>query len=68
MLVVYRVQIKSEWIPGVISNPDKTSVQADGRVRNWDGIDEMDGRYLRVVLLEDGQTVHNAFFERRFKL
>jgi uncharacterized protein DUF2283 len=25
---------------------------------------EMRGRYLRVVLLADGETVHNAFFDR----
>ena len=31
-------------------------------------IKEMDGRYLRVVLLEDEETIHNAFFDRRFKL
>jgi len=23
-------------------------------------------KYLRVVVLEDGQTVHNAFFDRDF--
>jgi len=27
----------------------------------------MDNRALRVVLLEDGETVHNAFFDRGFK-
>jgi hypothetical protein len=27
---------------------------------------EMENRYLRVVLLADGETVHNAFFDRRF--
>jgi hypothetical protein len=26
----------------------------------------MDNRYLRVILLADGETVHNAFFDRRF--
>jgi len=26
----------------------------------------MDNRYLRVILLPDGETVHNAFFDRRF--
>jgi len=26
----------------------------------------MDGRYLRVILLPDGETVHNAFFDRTF--
>jgi len=25
-------------------------------------------RFLRVVLLSDGETVHNAFFDRRFEL
>jgi hypothetical protein len=24
-------------------------------------------KYLRVVTLADGETVHNAFFDRRFK-
>jgi len=26
----------------------------------------MENRYLRVILLEDGETVHNAFFDRGF--
>ena len=30
-------------------------------------IPEAEGKYLRVVLLEDGETVHNAFFDRRFE-
>jgi hypothetical protein len=29
-------------------------------------VPEMDNRYLRVILLSDGETVHNAFFDRRF--
>jgi hypothetical protein len=28
---------------------------------------EMENRFLRVVLLADGETVHNAFFDRRFE-
>jgi len=24
-------------------------------------------RYLRVILLEDKETIHNAFFDRSFK-
>jgi hypothetical protein len=28
--------------------------------------DKAEGRFLRVVLLEDGETVHNAFFDRSF--
>jgi hypothetical protein len=30
-------------------------------------IEEMEGRYLRVVLLPDGETVHTAFFDRAFE-
>ncbi|MCZ7566663.1 MAG: hypothetical protein M5U08_24995 [Burkholderiales bacterium] len=41
-------------------------MQADGRIRRWTQVPEMDGRYLRVILLEDGETVHNAFFDREF--
>jgi hypothetical protein len=28
--------------------------------------EEMNGKYLRVILLSDGETVHNAFFDRSF--
>lgn len=39
---------------------------ADGRIRKWARITEV-GKYLRVILLDDGETVHNAFFDRSFK-
>ena len=42
-------------------------MQADGRIRRWARIDAMNGRYLRVVPLPDGEMVHNAFFDRRFR-
>lgn len=56
-----------EWIERVIANPEKTTTQADGRIRKWAKIPEMSERYLRVILLEDGETLHNAFFDRGFK-
>lgn len=62
-----RCDIKLEWIKFVIEQPDAEYVQHDGRIRRWKKIEEADGRYLRVVLLEDGETVHNAFFDRRFR-
>jgi hypothetical protein len=40
----------------------------DGRIRRWVQIREMEGRYLRVVLLADKETVHNAFFDQSFEL
>jgi len=63
-----RAIIKDEWIEYTIDFPEAETVQEDGRIRRWAQIEDMDGRYLRVVLLEDGITVHNAFFDRRFKL
>ena len=61
-----RAIIKEEWIVDTVKSPVKTEVQADGRIRKWKFIEEA-GRYLRVILLEDGETVHNVFFDRNFK-
>lgn len=58
--------IQDEWIERAIRNPIREHVQADGRIRRWVQVAEMEDRFLRVVLLEDGETVHNAFFDRRF--
>jgi hypothetical protein len=62
-----REGIKLEWIESVILQPDAQRVQEDGRIRRWKKIPEYGGRWLRVVLLDDGMTVHNAFFDRRFE-
>jgi len=62
-----RADILDEWLERAIAKPVRETVQADGRIRRWVKIDEMEGRYLRVVLLADGETVHNAFFDRRFQ-
>jgi len=59
--------IKPEWIQRAVSNPVKEVVQQDGRIRRWAPIEEMAGRYLRVILLPDRETVHNAFFDRGFR-
>lgn len=61
-----RAMILDAWIERVIAHPARRFIQADGRIRCWAGIAEADGRYLRVVLLSDGETVHNAFFDRGF--
>ena len=63
-----RADIKLEWIVFVINQPIAKTIQADGRIRCWGKITEADNKYLRVILLEDGETVHNAFFDRRFNL
>ena len=61
-----RAIIQDEWIQRVIDHPAKERIQQDGRIRRWAPIAEMGNRYLRVILLPDGQTVHNAFFDRSF--
>lgn len=63
-----RATIQEAWIERASQHPIREVVQADGRIRRWAAIPEADGRYLRVVLLPDGETVHNAFFDRGFKL
>jgi hypothetical protein len=62
-----RKDIQLEWVERAVTHPIKEHVQADGRIRRWVRIPEANDRVLRVVLLEDGQTVHNAFFDRSFE-
>jgi len=62
-----REVIKDEWIQHVIRFPEKEHTQSDGRIRRWARIEQMKNRYLRVILLPDGETVHNAFFDRGYK-
>jgi len=61
-----RPYLKMEWIERTISNPIRKEMQPDGRIRYWGFIEEAN-KYLRVVLESDGETVHNAFFDRGFK-
>ena len=61
-----RAKIRMKWIEETIKNPTYTEFQSDGRVRKWKKIEEED-KFLRVILLSDGETVHNAFFDRDFK-
>lgn len=62
-----RSNIRAEWIQRVVDVPLREKFQSDGRIQRWARIEEAGGRYLRVVLLPDGTTVHNAFFDRGFK-
>ena len=54
----------------VLANPLRRNVQDDGRIRHWGSIllpDESETRILRVITLEDGLTIHNAFIDRNFR-
>ena len=62
-----RALIRDEWIARALDHPLREDRQADGRLRRWARIPEVQNRALRVILLADGETVHNAFFDRDFR-
>ncbi len=54
----------------ILASPLRRSVQPDGRIRFWGRVtDPRDGtqRILRIVTLDDGETLHNAFFDRGYR-
>ena len=61
-----RAVIQDEWIERAVREPLREYTQADGRIRRWVRVPEAGDRVLRVILLRDGETVHNAFFDRGF--
>jgi hypothetical protein len=65
-----RPYVKREWCRDVLAAPLRRELQADGRIRFWGKVavaGESQPRFLRVVTLDDGETVHNAFFDRNFR-
>ena len=64
-VLLKRSYLKMEWIMYVVANPVKTETQADGRLRYWGYVEELQ-RIIRVVTLADG-TLHNAFPDRSFR-
>lgn len=63
-----RAVVQDEWIARALREPIREHIQADGRIRRWVRVSEAGDRVLRVILLPDGETVHNAFFDRGFAL
>jgi hypothetical protein len=49
----------------VIQNPIRVEPQEGDRFRG--SVEELPGRFLRVVTLWDKVTIHNVFLDRRFK-
>lgn len=62
-----RNMITDEWVQRAVTKPIREVIQSDQRIQRWVRVPEMANRVLRVILLPDGETVHNAFFDRRFK-
>jgi hypothetical protein len=65
-----RTYLSVEMCRAVLAVPVRREVQEDGRIRFWGKValpDEATPRILRVVTLEDGETLHNAFFDRGYR-
>jgi hypothetical protein len=62
-----RPYLDRSWCIRVVESPVRVEPQEHNRWRFWAPIAELDGRYLRVVTLEDRRTIHNAFPDRGFK-
>ncbi len=62
-----RPYLKIEWCEQIVKDPLAREAQPDGRIRQWGTVAELEGRILRVVTLEDGETLHNAFPDRNFR-
>jgi hypothetical protein len=62
-----RPYLKREWCIRVIEKPIRSEPQEGNRYRFWAEVPELEGRFLRVITLEDQVTIHNAFPDRRFK-
>ena len=63
-----RPYLKKEWCVEVVENPLRVELQEKNRFRFWGRVKELDNKVLRVVTLENKQTIHNAFPDRVFKL
>ena len=62
-----RPYLKKEWCIRVCEKPIKVEKQEKNRFRFWSEIEELEGRFLRVITLDDKITIHNAFPDRGFK-
>ena len=64
-----RPYIERKWCRDAVLTPVRRKVQSDGRIRYWARVLVKTGtvRFLRVVTLQDGKTIHNAFFDRNFR-
>lgn len=61
-----RPYLKQEWCERALKEYARRETEPAGRVRYRIFVPEL-GKYLRVVTLEDGVTVHNAFPDGGFR-
>ena len=61
-----RRDIRPADVLAVRASPTATERQTDGRLRAWGWI-TWRGRWLRVIIEPDGETMHNAFWDSGFR-
>jgi hypothetical protein len=64
-ILARRSYLQRSWCEQAIREPAYRQTQPDGRIRHWIFIEAL-GKHLRVITLEDGETIHNAFPDRSF--
>ena len=57
---------REDDIESWIDHPSHIETQSDGRKRYW-AWDIKTAKWVRIVVLEDGITIHNIFFDRGYK-
>ena len=62
-----RPYLTKEFRIRVVESPLRFERQEENRYRFWQAVPELEGKFLRVITLEDKVTIHNAFLDRRFK-
>jgi hypothetical protein len=62
-----RPYLTKEMCIRVVQQPARVELQEQNRCRFWGSVEELQGKFLRVVTLSDKVTIHNAFLDRGFK-
>jgi hypothetical protein len=60
-----RPEIQREWCERVLRDHLQVDEQHDGKYQMWGYIAEA-GKYMRIVVLADRETIDNAFFDRSY--
>lgn len=60
-----RVRIREEWREKALREPEYVEHQQNGRTGRWIYVAER-GKWLKVVVLADGETIHTNFWDRGF--
>lgn len=62
-----RPYLDDELLKSIVANPIKMEIQSNRWIKIW-GYSSLYKKYIRVILLEDNETIHTAFFDRNFKI